>query len=249
MTQETLLDSSNIETFDETKNYYSELVGEGKKFKDNESLAKGKYLADLHAQTLEKRLDELREDYLREREMNATRAKLEDVIKQLETTKLSNETPSNEVREPALKTTDIEEFLSKEVPKHVSAYELERRMKENFNTVKSKLIERFGNNYQNQYKDKIDQLGLTPERAEALAREAPTAFLTMLGLDRSPQRMTDTTPPSSSTSFRPQTGEKRKMSYYKELRKTKPMLYHDPKIAIEMEKMAQELGEDFFDVD
>jgi hypothetical protein len=59
-----LLDQSNSQpTLDENKNYYEELVGEGKKFKDEKELAKGKWIADEYVKTLERSLDEMRNDY------------------------------------------------------------------------------------------------------------------------------------------------------------------------------------------
>jgi hypothetical protein len=41
--------------------------------------------------------------------------------------------------------------------------------------------------------------------------------------------------------------QKKTLSYYLELKKTNPKLYLDPKMAIEMDRSAQYLGEAFFD--
>lgn len=47
---------------EETVNHYEALVGEGKKFTDNEALAKGKVAADQHIEKLEAEMAELRKD-------------------------------------------------------------------------------------------------------------------------------------------------------------------------------------------
>src|ERR1041384_5868536 len=68
---------------DESKNYLEELVGENKKFKDVEALAKGKHQADLFVKHLTDRMDEMRRDYLALQADNNTKARLEDYIKTL----------------------------------------------------------------------------------------------------------------------------------------------------------------------
>jgi len=48
--------------FDPNKNYYEDLVGQDKKFKDNETLAKAKVQSDIFIKHLERQQDELRKD-------------------------------------------------------------------------------------------------------------------------------------------------------------------------------------------
>jgi hypothetical protein len=248
MTEQTLLDNSNTEpVLDPSKNYYDQLVGEGRKFLDNESLAKGKYESDIHIRNLELRMDQMREDYLKERDSNAQRAKLEDLIEKLETrattTTTESTTPANVDSKPRIDPDQLPTLISKEI----QSYEVNKGRANNFNAVKAKLIERFGTNYQTSVKDRLDSLGLTAEFADNLAKTSPNAFFNTLGLNEVPQT-DNTAPPRSSTTFRPTGPTKRKYSYYQELRKKDPKAYYDPKIAIEMDRMSQELGDEFFDV-
>jgi hypothetical protein len=80
-------------TVDENKNYLSELVGEGKKFKTVEDLAKSKIHADATIDVMTRRLDELTEDYKKTRQENVTKAKLEEMLDQIANQKLGS-TPS-----------------------------------------------------------------------------------------------------------------------------------------------------------
>lgn len=249
---ESLLDNSNTQT--DPKNYLQELVGEDKKFKDTESLARGKYEADIHIRNLETRIDQMREDLLQRVDADKTRATLEDLVRQLESNKQlasSELPPAKEVNQPSIKPEDIQSLLASEIPKHVSAYELQRRENENFNNVKAKLVEKFGPNYGQTYQDKIKSLGLDATKADELARSAPTAFMTMLGLDQQTRRESFQAPPQSTGAFRPMGEVKKTESYYdnmlKEMRKTNPRAYYSPKTLVEMDKSAQELGEAFFD--
>src|SRR5712672_125043 len=85
---------------DPTKEYLQELVGDGKKFKSPEDLARGKYEADSYIKILERRLDEMRDDYKKVRGEADTAKRLDDLINQL--SKSPSETPpAKEERQPS----------------------------------------------------------------------------------------------------------------------------------------------------
>ena len=165
-----------------SKTYLPELVGEDKKFKDVESLARGKYEADVHINILEKRLDDLRADYLKMHEESQARAKLEDLIKQYDDLKQSNGTTPSPIREPVQPKQPEIDFDSL-IDSKIQQREFTRKQDENFNTVKAKLTERFGDSYPNLIKEKISELGLSAQDADSLARKSPTAFFNTLGID------------------------------------------------------------------
>lgn len=212
---------------------------------DKEALEKKAINADQHIVTLERRLDELRNDYLAEREQNVTRAKLEELIAKIDQKQLtSSETPgTKEVTEkPELRPEQIQSLVSQEIQKH----ELSRKQEENLSSAKAKLVEKFGSNYQTVYKDRLEALGLTAEFADNLAKTSPSAFINTLGLNEQ-RRESFTTPPANTSFFSPKTPEKKTYSYYQKMRKDNPKLYYDPRIANEMDKQALEQGEAFFD--
>lgn len=234
---------------DQSKNYLEELVGEGKKFKTIEDLARGKAESDLYIQTVNRRSDELREDYLKLREEATAQAKLQELIDRLDNSQNRQppQTPvENLQREPSFDPTKLPSLIREELVKS----KLEDKQSTNFSEVQKKLKEQFGNNYQTVLQDKMNNLDLTLEDINSLARKSPTAFFNTLGLNQTTQQNLMSPPRSSQSSgFSPKTNEKRTWSYYENLRKADPKLYYDPKIANQMHDDAIALGNEFQDGD
>ena len=236
---------------DPNKDYLPELVGEGKKFKTPQELARGKYESDLYIKTLTHQLDELRNDHLKLREDYTSRAKLEDLIGQLEgkaQQNLNSEQPKlKEIDKPGIDPKEIESLVSSKIQE----YELTKRQQENFNSVRVKLQEQFGDNYQNVLKQQIAELGLSEEDVNALAKKSPNAFFRTLGIDT--QSKTNFTNNLNSSqkpeSFKAKGAQKRTRSYYLEMKKNDPKSYFSPKTNVDMHNDAVALGEAFFDVD
>ncbi len=236
---------------DPEKDYEQELVGDGKKFKSTKDLARGKYEADLYVNTLTRQLDELRGDYLKLREDHNARAKLEELIGQLETKSQqhsnSEQPKANEVKDkPGVDPDQIASLVSNKIQE----YELTKKQTENFNKVKDKLREQFGDNYQASLKQQIEDLGLTEEDVNALARKSPNAFFKTLGIEQASAKETFQNPMRSSQipeAFKPKSSQKRTWSYYQDLKKTQPNLYLDKKTNVQMHNDAIEMGDAFFD--
>ena len=242
-----LLDNSNAEI----KDYLTELVGEGKKFKDAETLAKAKYDSDQYIKTLERQKDELRDDYLKMREESMSQAKLKELIDQLEAKQKSSTTTLN-VPDPNVQTP--QPFDPKEleglVSKSIQAHEMTKTQEQNFNFVKSKLIEKHGQNYQAPLKQQMDNLGLTEDYVNEMARKFPNAFLKTLGFDQpTPDNKFQVPPRSEIAGFSPVVQQDRTWSWYQNLKKSDPKAYHDPKTSVQMHNDAIRLGERFKDGD
>jgi hypothetical protein len=240
---ETLLANENIPTVEDY------LPGENKKFKSLESLAEAKLNADLHAKTLERENNELRQDYLRLREEYNARAKLEELMTNLQNQQLTSSNQNQNANE-APKPIQPEEIESL-VDRRLSLIERQRKESTNFNTVRAKLQEQFGNSYQNALKERIDEIGLTTEYVDELAKRSPQAFFRVMGLDQPPAETFQAPVRSTqaSSGFKPTGAKKRTWSYYQELKKANPNIYYDRATAVQMEKDAQELGEAFRDGD
>jgi hypothetical protein len=231
---------------DETKKYYEELVGEGRKFKDPEALARSKFEADSYIEILKRQKDELRADYLKMREETMAKAKLEELIDR-HSKQLSGENKKPD--DTAVKPLDPAE-LDRIFGEKINAYELANRQRVNLKTVKDKLIERFGKNYQSTVKEQIQDLGITEEVFNQMAQNYPQMVFKALEIDRPPQREDFPAPPRNSVNRPANKGEtKRTWTYYQELKKTNPKLYLDPKTTNQMHKDYQELGTDFEDGD
>jgi hypothetical protein len=247
-----LLDVDNTPQIDESKDYFQELVGDGRKFKTPQDLAKAKLNSDHYIKTLEMQKDELRNDYLKLRQDYEARAKLEELIDQLgKKTQLpptSDYTPPANVDKPGIDSAKIESLVSSKIQEH----EASKKQTENFQTVKEKLKERYGANYASSLKEQIEDLGITEEFANNLARSNPAVFFRTFGLDAPSQQQNFQTPPRStriSDNFNTKGTQQRTWQYYQDLKAKNPKLYYDPKIAVQMEKDIQTLGERFMDGD
>lgn len=236
---------------DPNKNYLVELVGEGKKFKSPEDLAKGKYEADQYVEILKRRLDTLTEDYKTVREENVTRAKLEDVVKQMieqkQLTSSADTQANEEHQKPTIDPKDIESLVSNKIQEIRTS----ERQQENFNLVRDKLQQRYGKNYKEAVQQQITELGITETELNEMARRTPKLLMKSLGLLDKPSDPFSAPPRSQSTqtSFTPSGPTKRTWSYYQELRKKDPNAWLDRKTAVQMQKDAIELGDEFMDGD
>jgi hypothetical protein len=236
---------------DPNKDYLAELVGDGKKFKTPQDLAKGKYEADNYVSLLTKKLDQLRDDYTKLDTDYKARAKLEELMdkhfnSQQQSSSETNLT-ANDRDKPGIDPKQIEELVDTRI-KQTKQFEREQA---NLSKVKDKLVERFGSNYQTILNERIESLELSAEDVNALAKKSPTALFKALELE-APTQDSFQAPPRSqkrSDTFSPKGGPKRTWSYYQDLKKANPQLYNDPKITIQMEKDYLALGDSFEDGD
>jgi hypothetical protein len=215
---------------------------------DHKALAKRKLESDLYIKTLETQKDELRRDYLKLREDYDARAKLEEYIDKLE--RLPQPNSSNEqplVKDDKQPQVDIESLVSNKIQE----FELTKKQTENFNTVRQKLEDQYGESYKNVLKRQSLELGLSDEDVNALARKSPKAFFKTMGLDALPEAETFQAPVRSNqrSVFTPKGETKKTWSYYQDLKTKDPKSYFDPKTQVEMHKSYEALGSAFEDGD
>jgi hypothetical protein len=217
------------------------------KWKDKslDEVIKAKVESDLFIKSQNARMDDLRNDYLKLREESTTKASLQDLIARQEQL-LANPDKAvitqTEETKPSFKPEDIEALLEQKFTQR----EKTNKQTENFNFVKAKLKEQFGDKASEVLKQRMDTLGLDQAFTDDLARSHPQVFLKTFGVEET-YRQQDTAPPRSSqrqTSFAP-TVQKRDWNFYQEMKKTNPRMYLDPKIAIQMHNDAIALGSDF----
>jgi len=233
---------------DPTKDYLQELVGDGKKFKTERDLARGKYEADLHIKNLEGENETLRTNYLKLDADYKARAKLEELIDQMN----NKQQQQLDHKEPPVKDRETLSMDSKQIESLVSSklqeYEVSKKQTENSDLVRNKLIERFGSNYKSVVKEQIADIGLSEDAFNFLAKTSPSALLRTLGLDKPEMKESFQSPPrptQRSDSFKPKGAEKRDWSYYQELKKKDLSLYKDPKTQTQMMKDYVDLGQEF----
>jgi hypothetical protein len=229
---------------DPNKNYLPEML---EKFKTPEAIALGKARADNYIKILERRLDETRDDYIKERESNLSKARLEELINQLSAKQSSSEEPPAKDEPQPFDPKQIESLVSSQI----QAHEMSRQQTQNFKMVEDRLRERYGSNYKTHLRNQIDDLGITEQELNEMARKQPKVLLRTLGADKPPERDPYQNIPTSSQrstdTFTPTSTQKRTWSYYEDLKKKDPKVWLDRKTAIQMAKDAEQLGDAFMD--
>lgn len=229
---------------DTNKDYLAELVGDGKKFSSTTDLARGKYEADRFIEMKNKQYDELHTEYTKLLNESKTRGTVEDVLSDMERRLSSSNTPAAKQEDrPTLKLEDVDTLLERKLGEK----EIARQQQSNFESVKAKLKESYGDDYAPKVRKRIDELGLTPEQFNQWAREAPTAVVNALGVPAKP--LTSGAPPRSESNFRPSSEQKRSWSYYKELQKSNPKAFYEKATMTQMLADAETLGSEFEDGD
>jgi hypothetical protein len=211
----------NEETTEPQENLFSSLVGEGKKFKDQEALAKGKLEADRFIEGLERQLSELKEDLSKNNHAKT-------LLEQLEQSK--KVTTDTELKPVDTKTGVSEENLERLVEALISKREQTSTAQQNISETERKLEELYGTEAKNVVTEKAKAIGLSFERMQVLAGESPTAFLALIG---NPESKADNlsvkgTINTSALNANTQSGD-RDWAYYQELRKKNPSVYYSAK--------------------
>lgn len=226
---------------EEIQDFYSELVGEDKKYKDAGELAKAKHHADQHIQQLESELSELRQ------QSNSTQ-RLQEVVDQLQQAQQERgNMPSTSTAEdnPRYERDELEKTIENIVTKK----EQERTASQNLEQMRSKLKESLGDNFIPKLVETLQEVGMSREDFDALAKRSPTAAMRILGQSNNTSQNVQTPPPSSVSSegFSQRTQTQRTKSHYDQLRKQTT----DPFKLRELDRQehddAMRLGSAFFD--
>lgn len=224
------------------------------KWKDKplEEVLKAKVESDLYIKTLEKQKDELREDYLKQREELLAKAKFEELIDRYEKApkeKAPKESqvanPANDESSPVFDPKEVEKIVAKKL-RETKAQEEQQK---NFNEVQNKLKERYGEGYRTVVKEQQSTLGLSDDDINSLAKRSPQALIKLFGADQPRNDPSFQTPPRSgqrNDNFAPKGPAKRDYAFYQEMKKTNPKAYLDPKIAVQMHNDVIQMGEAAF---
>lgn len=239
--------NNEIEPFDPDKDWAAEYLSEGGKFYDpdpevaKKKIARAKAEADYTVKMREREQAELRKDYLSLREEYTAAQSLKEYIDQLTTqahTSNENNQTVNDVERPALNLNELESILEQR--------ETKKREDENLRKVQSKLVDRYGPNFTQHLKAQREELGMSAEEVDRMAKSNPTAF-EKLFLSTTQHEEYSPPPKSSSRSdsFAPRT-QKKNWAFYEDLRKTKPSVYWEPKTINQMHEDRKALGADFY---
>lgn len=221
-------------TIPEDVDYYTELVGEGKKFKTERDLARGKAEADTYIELLKKKNDELL------KELN-TRTSLDAFLDKMKT---KEEPPVTETTTPqggdnrALDDSEIEQRILKALEQREAA----KAQETNIEKVTRVMNEQFGDQANLVINKRSKELGMPAADLKAMAARSPSAFFTLVGVsETSAPGLAPAIPRSGFNNQGSSTPAGiRNKAFFEKLKVQDPKKYFDPKTTTEMMKAMAE---------
>lgn len=233
-------DNIDEQPFLEDKEYFSELVGEGKKFADAESLARAKAEADWHIKRIERENAEIRREL-------TTRQRVEEMLDRMQNSQRNNQ--SNDLQQDDLENGDDTRtaLTAEDVERLLEQRERANSRKQNLTEVENVLKDKLGPNYSQKVRTLTQDLGLDANKAKELAADNPKAFIRLLGLDNTQtERFEPPVRNQVNTAFRPTSTNKKNFAYYEGIRKQQPDKFLPAKYQLEMEREALAQGDNFY---
>lgn len=197
------------------------LVGEGKKYRDVNELAKGRLEADRFIEQLKFEKQEVLKELAAAEAKATTQRTLQEVIDALNQSK-GGEPPVNQTQ---VTPEDITRLVKQQVQEVEQVREQTNSRRSNRAKVNEAVLSRFDNDATSAAKyigDRAKALGLSTEQVAELSETSPTAFIAMLGLN-TPNSTPNTSAISRSNvntaASAPVNSNERKLSYYQKVRK------------------------------
>lgn len=223
---------------DDTINHFEVLVGEGKKYVDQNALAKAAVHKDQFIEQLQRENAEMRETIQKRSNEEEFLSKLEKIA-QPKSPEPQN--PPVERRDApaqsALSESDIERIIEER--------EAKKTRDANLKTALSKLQEVYGDNYKSRVQSQAQQLGVGTDFLTDVAAKNPQAFFRLLGLEQPRVRSEDifSAPPKTqvNSTTAPSVSNRKDYNYYKRMRDEKgDGWYFSQQVQQEIWRAAQE---------
>lgn len=214
------------------------LVGEGKKYKTVEDLAKSRLEADMFIEKLKSETAEMRELLAKKTEQQApasfTSTKtptLEEVLAKIEAAQAGN---SNQSGVPA--GEDMQELIKKSIEEHDTS----KTRKTNREVAHNEIIKRFNGDEDKAksfMKEEAKRLNITTAMLGELSETSPAAFRQMLGLAAQPTNSSSVYGSGNvNSSGTGNSNLMRNNAYYNKLRKEMGSEFYAPKIQQQLMK-------------
>lgn len=257
---DSLFDNNNKNnmSFDEDKDYLTELTGPGGKYDRTKygsetdmwkAMAKGKVHADRTLEFRNKEFDELRDNALTWKAEASAAAKFDEMFKKhmnKQQVEEKDEEDTTSQKSPQLSAADYEAIAERKYQ------EIENRRREasNMAELETRLQKQLGDNAKGILQQRMNTLGLTLDDVKFLARKSPEVALNSLGFVQQNKEIDQGLPLSNtrSNNFAPSGSGKRTASFYEKMKKENPKMYWNPETATQRMKDIDELGIDFDDI-
>jgi hypothetical protein len=228
------------------ESFVDHLVGDGKKFKDIEALAKGKLEADRHIGEITKTLDELRAELAKQ---DYAKNLLEQMSKGSETGAEQPPpvtTSSSNTENTTQSASDFEAL----VEKVITAKEKSKTASQNISVVGEEMQKQYGDKTADVLKAKSLELNMSLDRLKEIAAESPTAFFQLIGVKKMGEKTSTSTGVTTQSTIRSENfnsySQDRTFEYYQKMRKENRSLYYSPKIQNTMLQDRERLGDRFY---
>lgn len=231
-------------TTETTSSFIEQLVGEGKKFKSVEELARGKIEADRHIAEITQTMAQMREDLAKQDYAKTLLESLQNKgagsgTATEETTQTRNSATENTTQNREI---DIETLVEQAITKKEQA----RTFEQNLTTANQAMIAQFGDKAGEVVKARSLELGISVERLKEIAAESPTAFLQLVTGSAKKTADKVTMPSSVRQDSLASTTSDRTFEYYQKLRKDNKSMYYSPKVQRMLMEDRMRLGEKFY---
>jgi len=163
------------------ENAFETLVGEDKKFKDPEALAKAKLQSDAFIEQLKHENAELREATQKAMTLEEIKTMITSQFKPAQDPQTPNGQPPATPPAPKVNDSDLENLVASLLEKKES----ERRAKTNQEKVTEVLRTKYGTDAQMILNQKAKELNLPLEYLSKVANDSPTAFFRLIGAEES----------------------------------------------------------------
>lgn len=234
MTDNTIFDQEVPSIADTPDSYHDRLVGEGKKFKDVEALARGKWEADQTVAARERELREIRD------ELNK-RLNMEELVNKIG--KNAPSTPvhnagleSHEVPTPTVMPTNVVDpnEIVNLVKNTMTQEQTKLQQEKNLNAVASQLQKVWGDDWVTKLRNAGRSLDLTETQMDVMAKTSPKALLQAVMPTQT--KVDNVSPPRSTILGIPQQSQESGWSKYEKMRRENPRMYYSPQIQLQLER-------------
>lgn len=227
----------------------NDLVGEGKKFKTPDDLAKAKLESDRFIEKLQNEQRELREELAKRLSAEEALKRAQEAGKNVE----NREPPEQPPQKPATQQAPTD--ISSEVERILQRRDQESTVKRNIDLVTSKMHELYGTTDKaaEVVRNRSQELGMSVDQLQKLASDNPKAFFKLIGAEEKPAADTGATswgskknPTALKSAATVSTVTPGTYKYYEEIRRSDPAAYFSPRVQLQMDKDAREKGEKFY---
>jgi hypothetical protein len=222
----------------------NDLVGEGKKFKTVDDLAKAKLESDNFIESLKRENKEMREDL-------AARLTVEQALAK------ARESGSVEPPKPTENTPiqNRQDNLGDQIEQALARRDQVRSIQSNIEIVTTKMTEIYGSvdKAAETISTRSKELGMSVEALQQMAASNPKAFFKLLDVDDKPAAASPTSswqraknPAAMKSAVGESATKPGTYAYYQDLRRSDPATYYTPRVQLAMDKDAREKGQSFY---